>query len=181
MCVRNNRVGGGCNTTLTDYGKLSSCWADKTSRSAVPLTARITPTSGRLRILRNTKFFVTVTKENVIWNNFIICIFHFGGGGRRNSHQWGRASSFMRFLDCTQRRTTVGRTPLDAWSALRRDLYLTTHNTNNKHPCTRWNSNPQSQRASGRRRLIPRGHWDRLSPYLSDEINDSSRSSHARI
>jgi hypothetical protein len=42
------------------------------------------------------------------------------------------ASSFMRFLDHTQRRTTVGRTPLDEWSARRRDLYLTTHNTYNR-------------------------------------------------
>ena len=32
----------------------------------------------------------------------------------------------------TQRRTTVGRTPLDEWSAGRRDLYLTTHNTHNR-------------------------------------------------
>ena len=39
------------------------------------------------------------------------------------------ASSFLRFLDHTQRHTTVGRTPLDEWSARRRDLYLTTHNT----------------------------------------------------
>jgi len=31
----------------------------------------------------------------------------------RNSLQWTRASSFMRFLDHTQRRTTIGRTPLD--------------------------------------------------------------------
>ena len=38
------------------------------------------------------------------------------------------ASSFLRFLDHTQQRTTVGRTPLDEWSARRRDLYLTTHN-----------------------------------------------------
>ena len=30
-----------------------------------------------------------------------------------------------------QRRTTTGRTPLDEWSARRRDLYLTTHNTHN--------------------------------------------------
>ena len=44
-----------------------------------------------------------------------------------------RASSFlMRFLDHTQRRTTFGRTPLDEWSARRRDLYLTTHNTHNR-------------------------------------------------
>jgi len=31
-----------------------------------------------------------------------------------------------------QRRTAVGRTSLDEWSALRRDLYLTTHNTHNR-------------------------------------------------
>jgi hypothetical protein len=36
------------------------------------------------------------------------------------------ASSFLKFLDHTQRHTTFGRTPLDAWSALRRDLYLAT-------------------------------------------------------
>jgi len=45
---------------------------------------------------------------------------------------WARASSFTRFLDHTQRRTTVSTTPLDEWSARRRDLYLTTHNTHNR-------------------------------------------------
>ena len=35
------------------------------------------------------------------------------------------------FLDHTWR-TTVGRTPLDEWSASRRNLYLTTHNTHNR-------------------------------------------------
>jgi hypothetical protein len=30
------------------------------------------------------------------------------------------------------RHTTLGRTPLDEWSARRRDLYLTTHNTHNR-------------------------------------------------
>jgi hypothetical protein len=34
------------------------------------------------------------------------------------------AASFWRFRDNTQGRTTVGRTPLDEWSALRRNLYL---------------------------------------------------------
>ena len=61
------------------------------------------------------------------------------------------ASSFLRFLDHTQWRTTVGRNPLDEWSARRRDLYLTTHNTHSKHPCPRWNSNPRFRQASGRR------------------------------
>jgi len=47
----------------------------------------------------------------------------------RKSPQWARASSFTRFLDHTQRRTTIGRAPLSERSARRRDLYLTTHNT----------------------------------------------------
>ena len=46
--------------------------------------------------------------------------------------QRARPSSFTRSLDHTQRRTTVGRTPLDEWSAHRRDLYLTTHSTHNR-------------------------------------------------
>ena len=32
----------------------------------------------------------------------------------------------------TKRHSTVGRTPLDEWSASHRDLYLTTHNTHNR-------------------------------------------------
>jgi hypothetical protein len=34
--------------------------------------------------------------------------------------------------DHTQTHTTLGRTPLDEWSARRRDLYLTTHDTHNR-------------------------------------------------
>ena len=48
------------------------------------------------------------------------------------AHQWGRISSFTRFLDHTQRRIRVGRTPLDEWSIRRRDLYLTSHNNQNR-------------------------------------------------
>ena len=39
---------------------------------------------------------------------------------------------FLMFLDHSQRRSTVGRTPLDECSARRRDLYLTTHDTHNR-------------------------------------------------
>ena len=39
---------------------------------------------------------------------------------------------FLMFLDDTQRRSTVGRTPLDERSARLRDLYLTTHDTHNR-------------------------------------------------
>ena len=50
---------------------------------------------------------------------------------------WALASLFSRFLDHTQRRVTVGRTPLDEWSIRRRDLYLTTHNTHNRQTSMR--------------------------------------------
>ena len=43
---------------------------------------------------------------------------------------WAMAS-FLRFLDHT-RHITVGKIPLDEWSAHRKDLYLTTHNTHNR-------------------------------------------------
>jgi hypothetical protein len=56
---------------------------------------------------------------------------------------------FTRFLDNKWQRTTVGRTPLDEWLARRRDLYLTTYNTHNRHPCPRRDLNPRSQQVSG--------------------------------
>jgi len=63
------------------------------------------------------------------WEIFVIpvlfCFWH-------DSPQWARASTFTRFLDHTQRRTTLGRTPLDELSARRRNLYLTTHDTLNR-------------------------------------------------
>jgi hypothetical protein len=50
----------------------------------------------------------------------------------------------------TQRRSTVSRTPLDQGSAGSIDLYLKTHNIQTeRHPCSRRDSNPQSQQASG--------------------------------
>jgi len=61
-----------------------------------------------------------------LWTTiFFFCC---GAASQRGSwppHSWG-------FLNHTQRRTTVGRTPLDKWSACRRDLYLTKHNTHNR-------------------------------------------------
>ena len=49
-----------------------------------------------------------------------------------NSPQRATASSFTRFLDHTQRRTTFGGTPLDEWWARHRDLYLRRHNIHNR-------------------------------------------------
>jgi len=73
------------------------------------------------------------------------------------------------FLDHIQRRTTVGRTPLDEWSARRRDLYLTTHNTHNRQtsmPPGGIRTHDLSRRAAADLRLWPRGHWDRHRPQL---------------
>ena len=50
----------------------------------------------------------------------------------RDNPHWARASSFTRFLNHTHQRITVGRTPLDARSARRVELYLATHNTHNR-------------------------------------------------
>ena len=63
------------------------------------------------------------------------------------------AASLWRFRDHTEGRTTVGRTPLDEWSARGRDLYLTTNTTltTDNHPCPRRDSNHQSQQAVGLR------------------------------
>jgi hypothetical protein len=49
-----------------------------------------------------------------------------------NSPQWARASSLSRLQDHTHWHTTVGRTPLDEWSARRRDLDPTTPNTHKR-------------------------------------------------
>ena len=75
------------------------------------------------------------------------------------------ASSFLRLLDHTQRRTTVGRTPLDEWSARRGDLCLTrnTHNRQISMPPVGFAPHDLSRRAAADLRLRPRGYWDRLS------------------
>jgi len=73
----------------------------------------------------------------------------------------------MRFLDHT-RHTTVGRTPLDEWSAHCRPLPDNTgysHQTNIRAPSGIWSHNP-SRRAATDLRFGPLGHWDRQSTLL---------------
>jgi len=68
----------------------------------------------------------------------------------------------LRFLDYTQRRITVGRTSLDERSARRRDLYLTTHNTQTNTHAPGWiRTHDLSRRVAVDLRLRQRGHWDR--------------------
>jgi len=73
------------------------------------------------------------------------------------------ASSLARFHDHIQRRATVGRTPLNEWSVRRRDLYLTTHNTQhtNIQALGGIRTHDRCRRAAVDQRLRPRGHWDR--------------------
>ena len=52
----------------------------------------------------------------------------------RNSPTRARAASCSRFVDHTELHTTVGTTPLNEGSARRRDLYLTTTLTRDRHP-----------------------------------------------
>jgi hypothetical protein len=82
----------------------------------------------------------------------------------RNSLQWATTSSFLRYLDHTQRHTTVSRTPLDEWSARRRDLYL--HNTQHSqqtdvHALGRIRTHNLIKRAAADPRRRPRGYRDR--------------------
>jgi len=65
----------------------------------------------------------------------------------------------------TQRRTTAGGTPLDEWSARRRDLYMKTHNTHNRQtssPPGGIRTHNLSRREGADLRLRPRGNWDRV-------------------
>jgi hypothetical protein len=105
--------------------------------------------------LKHIEFYVTNCKF-IKYEYIYFFLFFFW----RKSPQWAMASSFTRFLDHTQRHTTVGRTPLDGWWARRRDLYMTTNNTHNKHPCPRWDTNPNLSRwLAAEIRLKPRGQW----------------------
>jgi len=77
-----------------------------------------------------------------------------------NSPKWTRVSSVTRFLDHTQQRTTVGRIPLDDWSARRIDLYS---QQTDIHALGGTRTYNLSRRAAADLHRRPRGHWDHLS------------------
>ena len=78
-------------------------------------------------------FKETSSNDSMVSVPFVYSLYYFT---MAYSLQWARATSIFRFLDQTQRRTTVGTTPLDEWSARRRDPYLTKHNTHNRQTPT---------------------------------------------
>jgi hypothetical protein len=79
----------------------------------------------------------------------------------------GPRPSYYRGFIITHRSTILGRIPLDEWSARRRDLHLTTHNTYNRdiHAPGRIQTHNPSKREALDPRLRPRGHWDRTNTY----------------
>ena len=81
------------------------------------------------------KYLLFLLKHPVCYNKIslltVICNHSVIFSPWSNILKWATTSSLSRIHDHTQRRTTVGRTPLDERSARRRDLYLTTHNTHN--------------------------------------------------
>jgi len=81
-------------------------------------------------------------------------LFVWGPSRAMAPHSWG-----FHITHNDASRTTVGRTPLDKWSARHRDFWIHTTLTTERKPCPRWDSNPQSQQPSGRRPT--RCHWDR--------------------
>jgi hypothetical protein len=80
----------------------------------------------------------------------------------------GPGNPHYRGFTITLSYTTLGRTPLDEWSARRRDLYLRTHNTHKTDihdPCGIRTRSP-SKWAAADPRLRQRGHCDRLGIHL---------------
>jgi hypothetical protein len=75
--------------------------------------------------LKYTKLIVPVTAMYLFLSSKRI-LFH---GARATS---GPRPSHYRDFTIILRHTTVGRTPLDKWSAPRTELYLTKHNTHNR-------------------------------------------------
>ena len=80
-----------------------------------------------------------------------------------DSPQWARASSFTRFLDHTQRRTTVGRTSSGrVISPTQRPLPDNTQHSQqtDTHGSGGIRTHNISRRAASDPRFRPRGHWD---------------------
>jgi len=71
----------------------------------------------------------------------------------------------MMFLDHTQRRNTVGRTPMDEWSA-QTQRPLPDNTQTYMPPGWIWTHN-LSRRAAAKLCLRPRGYWDGFYPNSS--------------
>jgi len=86
-------------------------------------------------------------------------LFFFNGSAARSGPGPPHCPGFTVIL----RHTTLGRTPLDEWSAWRRDLYVTAQNPRQPeiHSLGRIRTHNTSKRAVADPRFRPPGHWDR--------------------
>jgi hypothetical protein len=66
----------------------------------------------------------------------------------------------------THTHTTLGRTPLDEWSARRRDPFLTTHTRQDIHAPGGTRTRHPSKRVAADRCLKSPDHWDQRSRFL---------------
>jgi hypothetical protein len=81
----------------------------------------------------------------------------------------------MEGFTITFRHAAIGRTPLDQWSARRRDLYLTTYNTRKGQTSmsTGWiRTHYLSKRAAAHPRLRPRGYRDQPVNCQCNHVKD---------
>ena len=88
-----------------------------------------------------------------------------------------RAASFLTILDHTQRRVVFGKTPLDEWSARRKDLYLTTHTKHSQHNNIHasFRTHNLSKRQTTDLRFRQCGHWGRQSSTVVGQEADQSK------
>jgi len=110
-------------------------------------------TDGNESLILAYHYRTTDRRNNWIFNGFFLL--------RRNSPGGPMPPHYRGFV-ITLRHTTLGRTPLDEWSARRRPLHYNTQHsqeTTSMPPCGIETHNP-SKRSAADPRLIPRGHWE---------------------
>ena len=120
-----------CGVLMNGISKFSPCiTVHYTEQSVNPLNAELNPICHLLALL-GVHHFLHVSRIRVKSLNLRLRMSHIYIYIYIYIYRY-MEYLFLMFLDRTQRRTRVGRTPLDEWSARRRDLYLTTHNTHNR-------------------------------------------------
>ena len=131
------QTGGGGRASIDSHLVFRMGWtASTTSHCLTPrktwcsLNRRLVGPRGRS--WRTSNISPQLTFDPRIYYSIFIFFFYFGAAS-----QWGLRPPHSRgSLDHTQRRTKVGSTPLDEWSARRTDLYPTIHNTHNRQTST---------------------------------------------
>jgi len=120
-----------CHINFSDYIAFNEMWYFASEwKSCVWKQLWSTSTTSLSTVYRLKPVHLWSTDRNAIFCLYILIDKNFFFSA--TAPQWATASSFNRFLDHTQQHTTVSRTPLEEWSARRRDLNPTTHNTHNR-------------------------------------------------